>query len=1018
MTSSSFPHLTDVSLLRTALDCAPGGLILLEKTPDAEADFRIALFNQAAEKLIGQPEARIVGQRARAVLAHLVPDRLWPVAGEVSASGEAYHEPLWLTLPDRTRRRYDLTLCPHPNGVAVSFQDITAFEQQRTLLEGVIEHSSGGIVVEKALRAPEESGGDVVDFQAVLINPKALEFGQHTREEALSRTIRQLNPHFEPSGLLDAYRSVLTTGKPFRVEFFHEPAQRWLELLASRIDEEMLVVLFHDITDRQRASLEVARQKSLLEGVMDAVTTGINVFEAVRDADGELLDFRVRLANQTSAAYAGVEADALIGKTMTELYPASKTLGMWAEFAETYRTGLPRRREHHYADVDRWFDISVKKLGDGLVVTYSETTDRKRAEQELQRKNDLLEGVMNSSQSAISVWNARRDPEDAGGNIVDFELVMMNERAFATSPLPREHLEKARTLLEIYPSSKTTGTFADRVKVVETGVPFHEEVHYSELDRWYNVSMTKFGDGVVVTFLEITDRKRAELRLQEQARLFDGILAHMQNGLTVLEAVRDPEAPGGEVVDWRYVAVAQTNLDDTGLTRADFLANTMTTLFPSVRQSNYWSVYREVLATGQPRRFETHYHFDGYDNYLDNTVSRLDENRLISVYTLVNEQKKAMQRVEEQAATLRSVLDATAIPVVLFQAIRDENGTIVDYRYLAQNDTNARLVGLPHHEMTGRTMLDILPELKESGIFDRYVAVTETGQSARFELPLPLQSGLIWLDFQVVKHGDGIVVSAIDQTQLRQALHNSERLVEELKRSNADLEQFAYVASHDLQEPLRKITSFGERIDKKYGEALGPDGRLYLERMRDAAARMSLLITNLLTFSRLTRRSDALVPTDLNAIVRNVLNDLEMKIGETGASVSVTPLPTLLAVPGQMQQLFQNLLANALKFTKPGVPPDIRLGAEPLTPAERDAHRLDATRRYVKITLRDNGIGFEPAYAERIFVIFQRLHGRADYEGTGIGLAIVKKIVENHGGTLWAEGQPGAGATFFVVLPV
>lgn len=1006
--TSTFPHLTDVSLLRTALDCAPGGLILLETLPGVANDFRVALFNQAAEKLVGQPEATVVGKRARTVLSHLVPERLWPVAAQASASGEAYHEPLWITLPDLTRRRYDLTFCPHPNGVAVSFQDITAFEQQKALLESVVEHSPSGIVVEKALR---DEAGEVADFQAVLINPKALEFGQHSREEALSQSIRQLNPQFETSGLLEAYRHVLATGRPFRVEFFHAPIQRWLELSASRIDEGQLVVLFNDMTERRQAALALERQKTVLDGVLNASQSAISLYEPVRDEEGAIVDFRISLCNALGVQLSGRPTEEVIGRKLTELYPLSKTAGLWHRYVRVHESGQPERVEHHYPDLDRWFEVTISPLGDGLVVTYTDITDRKRTDLELLRQKTLLEGVMNASLNGISVWTAIRD--DAG-RITDFRFDAINESALSGSPVPREHILRSKTMLEMSPESKTKGTFWQQVEVVETGKPFRAEFPSPTGDQWFDLAITKLGDGTVVTYNDITDRKRAELVLQEQAHLFNGVLDAVHCGLNVIEAVRDES---GEVVDWQHVAVAKTNVDDAGLTRDDFLGKTMKTMFPGVVNTPYWTVQREVLETGVPQRFEVHYNLDGYDNYLANSIFRLDENRLISVYTLVNEQKYALRQAEEQAARLQAVLDGTKNPIVLFEAIRDERGTIVDYRYLTQNEANSRVVGLPMEDMAHRTMLDVLPGLKEAGIFDRYVAVTETGQSQRFEVPIRDGNVDGWFDLSVVKLGDGIVVSGTDQTRLRQALTNAERLVEELRRSNADLEQFAYVASHDLQEPLRKITSFGERLAKKYGEALGPDGRLYLERMRDAAARMSDLINNLLTFSRLTRRSDAHQPTDLNAVVQYALNDLEVKISETSARISVEPLPTIWAVPAQMQQLFQNLLANALKFVKPGVAPEISLQATAVTPDEHATHRLESDRRYVKLALRDNGIGFEPEYAERIFVIFQRLHGRADYEGTGIGLAICKKIVENHGGTLWAESQPGEGAAFFVVLP-
>ena len=227
-----------------------------------------------------------------------------------------------------------------------------------------------------------------------------------------------------------------------------------------------------------------------------------------------------------------------------------------------------------------------------------------------------------------------------------------------------------------------------------------------------------------------------------------------------------------------------------------------------------------------------------------------------------------------------------------------------------------------------------------------------------------------------------------------------------LQRSNGELEQFAYVASHDLQEPLRKILAFGDRLKGKYSEQLGEQGKDYLERMQAAAARMRTLIEDLLTFSRLATRPQAFRPVDLNEVAREVVSDLEGRLQQTGGAVDVGELPTLEADPTQMRQLLQNLIGNGLKFHRPDVAPRVRVAA-----------RAPAGGR-CEILVTDNGIGFEEVYAERIFQIFQRLHGRTEYEGTGIGLAVCRKIVERHGGRITAASLPGQGATFTVELPL
>ena len=236
----------------------------------------------------------------------------------------------------------------------------------------------------------------------------------------------------------------------------------------------------------------------------------------------------------------------------------------------------------------------------------------------------------------------------------------------------------------------------------------------------------------------------------------------------------------------------------------------------------------------------------------------------------------------------------------------------------------------------------------------------------------------------------------------------------ELERSNRELQDFAFVASHDLQEPLRKIQAFGDRLRSKHGGGLNAEAQDYLDRMQNAARRMHTLINDLLTFSRVTTKAQPFVKTDLGAIARDVLGDLEERVRQTGGRVDVGELPTVEADPLQMRQLFQNLIGNALKFHKPGVQPIIKVNSKPGS-AGGNGSNAD---RQCQIIVEDNGIGFDEKYLDRIFTPFQRLHGRGEYEGTGIGLAVCRKIVERHGGTLTASSRPREGSVFIITLPV
>lgn len=239
----------------------------------------------------------------------------------------------------------------------------------------------------------------------------------------------------------------------------------------------------------------------------------------------------------------------------------------------------------------------------------------------------------------------------------------------------------------------------------------------------------------------------------------------------------------------------------------------------------------------------------------------------------------------------------------------------------------------------------------------------------------------------------------------------------ELKRSNEELEQFAYVASHDLQEPLRMVTNYMQLLQQRYAEKLDPTAQEFIGFAMDGAMRMRQLIQDLLAYSRVGSRGKPFEPVDATEILDRALMNLKIAIEETHAKVSHGPLPKIMADPVQLTQLFQNLLSNALKFRNPDTLPAIFISAKSV-PDAIPAKRGDANVQFVQFSIQDNGIGISPQDYERIFVIFQRLHTRDQYPGTGIGLSICKRIVERHGGTIWVESEPGKGTTFHFTVPV
>ena len=276
-----------------------------------------------------------------------------------------------------------------------------------------------------------------------------------------------------------------------------------------------------------------------------------------------------------------------------------------------------------------------------------------------------------------------------------------------------------------------------------------------------------------------------------------------------------------------------------------------------------------------------------------------------------------------------------------------------------------------------------------------------------FDLQLP---GGKWLRVQGRRTSEaGIVTVLTDITDIKEQEAQLALQARRLTASNSELQQFATVASHDLQEPLRKIEAFGARLKTRTAGKLDPDSLMYIERMTASTQRMRLLITDLLSFSRVNRLGSEFRPIDLDRIIADVIDDLSVGLEETRAVVEIGNLGHMHADPGQMRQLFQNLLSNALKFVKKGVPPRLTI--------ERRAGPDGANGQHVEIRFQDNGIGFDMQYHDKIFEIFQRLHSREEYQGTGIGLATCRKIVERHNGTLTAESAVGAGATVIATFP-
>ncbi len=425
-----------------------------------------------------------------------------------------------------------------------------------------------------------------------------------------------------------------------------------------------------------------------------------------------------------------------------------------------------------------------------------------------------------------------------------------------------------------------------------------------------------------------------------------------------------------------------------------------------------------------------------------------DPARDIGIITEV-ELGEAMAGANQARAVLRVFAVAMALSFILLAVLFSAHRSITRRRALATHEANQRLsqilmtaaegiygidgdgvvtfinpracsmLGYREDELIGKTMHAIVHHSRRDGsLFPREecpihcagvpaesldgdVFWTKNGQ------PIPIESASSPIDPN--DKSIGAVVTFRDVTNRKRDELALRRYAQELKRSNSELQEFAYAASHDLQEPLRKIQAFGERLNNKCYDALDETGRHYLERMVDASTRMRRLIDDLLSYSRVNSKTTNFLAVDLSAVVADVLSDLEPRINAEEAKIRVSDLPAIEADPGQMHQLFLNLLANALKFRRAGVLPSISI---------EGSVEVGENGAMARIAVADNGVGFEPRHAERIFGMFERLHGRDEFDGTGVGLATCRKIAERHAGELTAWGEPDAGAVFTLLLPV
>ncbi|MEJ1237232.1 chemotaxis protein CheB [Chryseolinea sp. T2] len=662
--------------------------------------------------------------------------------------------------------------------------------------------------------------------------------------------------------------------------------------------------------------------------------------------------------------------------------------------------------------------------------------------------NNIIRGVFNSSLSAIFALQAVRDEQR---KIIDFSIETANHTANRLLKQDGGSIVGKRVLIDLN-IAFFTSLLQQMAKVVERDVSLHTDVYDEGNSLWFEVTAVKMKDGLVATITDITQKKQADERLKKNyielistKDSLKSLNAELENKITDRtrqlseseERFRMVARATNDVIwDWDIVNnqlwlsdafCANFGYEKSLITRAEWL----NMVHPDERDEVDDNILHALNAgvtqwTGE-YRFK---HASGsYHNVLDRGYVMHDQYgtpyRMLGSILDISEIKKAEMEIANNVAQRKFL--AESMPLIVWTAAADGAVDFVNRHFELYTGLSYDLaIGKGWEQAIHADDLDRLQHSWSSNI--------ERGSDFQEELRIRLSDGTYhWniLRAKAQKDPAGAVVNWVvttidinDQKQLSEVL---ERKVQErttelrntnyaLEVSNNDLQQFASVASHDLQEPLRKIHMYASMIrDRK--ASLAENGTTYIEKILASSSRMKSIITNILNYSKLSAKDINFETTNIRKLIDEILDDLEIAIREKNAKVYVSEFPLIETVPGQIRQVFQNIIGNSLKFSRPNTPPVVRIDA-----VRTAANDLNSQRQedgpWCRITIADNGIGFNPKFAEQIFLIFQRLHSKDTYEGTGIGLAIAKKIIEKHNGIISARGNDGEGAIFTIVLPV